>query len=270
MEMLGLTDRRARRHATEFDVHGNPRHRADMAGIDTGLFDELSHRGIDQCAVGGLEMPAGLQQQPIGTVLDQQNLTTANQQRTHGHMHRKTTALRERDVDPVATCEPTRTPLGNLLRTGTDTYTGMAMACLIAGDRHHHLATEIAPALRAGAIVICDRYIPSSLVLQGMDGISAETIWALHAGARVPDLAVLLSADPEVLTERLTRRGTHSRYERGPDTSRIETELYDRAAVDLRGRNWPVMNVDTTATSCGSIAAMLADHISTLRQRRTA
>lgn len=181
-----------------------------------------------------------------------------------------TTALLERDIDLVATCEPTRTPLGNLLRGGTDTYTGMAMACLIAGDRHHHLTTEIVPALRAGTLVICDRYIPSSLVLQGMDGISPETIWTLHAGSRVPDLAVLLTADPDVLSERLARRGTHSRYERRPDTSRIETELYDRVAVDLRTRNWPVMTIDTTRTSCGSIAAMLADHILTLRQRRTA
>ena len=60
----------------------------------------------------------------------------------------------------------------------------MALACLVAGDRHHHLATEILPALHAGKVVICDRYLPSSLVLQAIDGIEPDTIWCLNAGLR--------------------------------------------------------------------------------------
>jgi dTMP kinase len=52
------------------------------------------------------------------------------------------------------TREPSPTPLGQLIRAGTDEYAGMALACLVAGDRHHHLAAEIRPALAAGQIVI--------------------------------------------------------------------------------------------------------------------
>ena len=40
-----------------------------------------------------------------------------------------------------------------------------------AGDRHHHLATDIRPQRQAGGIVICDRYPPSSL------SCSAWTAW---------------------------------------------------------------------------------------------
>ncbi len=71
--------------------------------------------------------------------------------------------------------EPSPTPLGQLIRAGTGECTGMALACLVAGDRHHHLATEIRPALAARQIVLCDRYLPSSLVLQRMDGISGTS-----------------------------------------------------------------------------------------------
>jgi dTMP kinase len=55
------------------------------------------------------------------------------------------------------TTEPSPTPLGKLIRAGTDEYTGMALACLVAGDRHHHLASEIRAALAAGNVVLCDR-----------------------------------------------------------------------------------------------------------------
>ncbi|MEU6071861.1 hypothetical protein ABZ864_47440 [Streptomyces sp. NPDC047082] len=47
----------------------------------------------------------------------------------------------------------------------------MAMACLVAADRYHHLAQEIRPALQRGNVVLCDRYIASSLVLQVIDGL---------------------------------------------------------------------------------------------------
>ena len=80
----------------------------------------------------------------------------------------------------------------------------MALACLVAGDRHHHLAAEIRPALVAGQIIICDRYLPASLVLQRMDGISWDVILQLNQGADQPALAVILNGSPAVIAARLT------------------------------------------------------------------
>ncbi len=97
--------------------------------------------------------------------------------------------LTARGLRVHATAEPSRTPLGEMIRASTDTYRKMALACLVAGDRHHHLATEILPLLQAGVTVICDRYVPSSLVLQRMDGVDWDTIWQLNNGAEPPDLA---------------------------------------------------------------------------------
>ncbi|MGH3800754.1 MAG: dTMP kinase [Pseudonocardiaceae bacterium] len=170
----------------------------------------------------------------------------------------------------LGTTQPSRTPLGELIRRGTDTYRGMALGCLVAGDRHHQLATEIGPALRAGTIVVSDRYLPSSLVLQRIDGLPTTTVWQLNAGAYVPDLAVILNADPDVINARLRSRGGHSRFERDPDSSRVESVLYRAAATELHAHGWPVLGVECTQSTPEEISDTVTTQIMNLRERRSA
>lgn len=167
-------------------------------------------------------------------------------------------ALDDRAIPVHATVEPTRTPLGEHIRAGTETYRGMALACLVAGDRHHHLATEILPALQAGRVVVCDRYVPSSLVLQRLDGLDPEVIWQLNVGAYVPDIAVILNAEHPVIAERLRVRGAHSRFERPPGSSRAESDLYHQTVAELRAAGWPVMAFDCTIRRPETIAWTIA------------
>lgn len=160
-----------------------------------------------------------------------------------------------------ATTQPSSAPLGQLARHGTDTFRGMALACLCAADRHHQLATEILPALRGGQVVVCDRYVASSLVLQGLDGLSAEVVWQLNHGVYRPDLSVILNGDPQVIDARLRARGGHSRFERAADNSEMETGLYIHAVVDLQQRGWPVATLDATTDPPPTIAAAIVSHI---------
>ena len=159
------------------------------------------------------------------------------------------------------TTEPSRTPLGKLIRAGTDEYTGMALACLVAGDRHHHLAAEIRPALAAGQVVICDRYLPSSLVLQRMDGIGWDVIRQLNDGADQPELAVILNAAPEVIAARLNARGGHSRFERRPGSSQIESSLYHDTAERLTQEGWRVCIVDVTTRTAREAAMIVSERV---------
>ncbi|GAA0591693.1 hypothetical protein GCM10010174_03440 [Kutzneria viridogrisea] len=172
--------------------------------------------------------------------------------------------LTARGIAVTATCQPSHAALGALARHGTDTYRGMALACLCAADRHHQLATEILPALRAGVSVVCDRYLPSSLVLQGLDGIGADTIWALNCGVYRPDLAVILTADPTVLARRLRERGGHSRFERDPANTVREARLYRDALTQVRARGWPAHTVDATTATPDTVATTIADHLADL------
>lgn len=175
--------------------------------------------------------------------------------------HLVATALDDRAIAVHSTVEPTRTPLGEHIRAGTETYRGMALACLVAGDRHHHLATEILPALRAGKVVVCDRYLPSSLVLQRLDGLDPEVIWQLNTGTYVPDVAVLLNAEHPVIAERLRARGAHSRFERQPGSSRAESDLYHHAAAQLRSAGWPVMALVCTSRRPETIATSIVTRV---------
>lgn len=175
--------------------------------------------------------------------------------------HLVTTVLDERAISVHSTVEPTRTLLGEHIRASTETYRGMALACLVAGDRHHHLATEILPALRAGKVVVCDRYLPSSLVLQRLDGLEPDVIWQLNAGVYVPDVAVLLNAEHPVIAKRLRARGAHSRFERQPGSSRAESDLYHQAAAQLCSVGWSVMALDCTFHRPETIAMSIVSRV---------
>lgn len=167
------------------------------------------------------------------------------------------------------TTQPSRTELGDHIRRGTHTYRGMALACLVAGDRHHQLATEIVPALANGAVVLCDRYLPSSLVLQRLDGLSTATVWQLNTGVLEPDTAVLLNGDPEIIGRRLRARGTNSRFEQEPASSHAESRLYHQTAAELADAGWPLLPVDVTATRPEAIAQDIAQHIMTMYEKRS-
>ncbi len=77
-----------------------------------------------------------------------------------------------------------------------------AEALLFAAARAEHAATLIRPALERGAIVICDRYIDSSVAYQGLGrDLGAAKIRELSAWATenlFPDLTVVLDIDPVV------------------------------------------------------------------------
>ena len=165
--------------------------------------------------------------------------------------------LRDTGLPVHLTSQPSRAPLGELARHGTDTYRGMALACLCAADRPHQLAAEILPALRKGKIVVCDRYLASSLVLQGLDGVPMDVVWHLNRGAYRPDLTVILNADPNVVTARLRRRGPHSRFERTVGSSERESTGYRRATQNLLARGWPAVPLDATHDEPATIAATI-------------
>jgi dTMP kinase len=169
--------------------------------------------------------------------------------------------LTRRGLAVHETREPSPTPLGQLIRAGTDDYAGMALACLVAGDRHHHLATEIRPGLAAGQIIICDRYLPASLVLQRMDDISWDVILQLNQGADQPALAIILNGNPAVIAARLAARGRHSRFERQPGSSQTESELYTDTAARLAQAGWPVHTIDITTRSADQAAMIVTDRI---------
>jgi dTMP kinase len=154
------------------------------------------------------------------------------------------------------TAEPSAGPIGTLARDLTETVTGHALACLYAADRYHHIETEIRPHIQAGAIVITDRYIPSGLVIQRFDGVDPEFLWCLNSEAHRPDLAVILEADPAVITQRLIDRGPRNRFQHQSGSAHVETHFYQQTTQRLIHAGFTVLRVN-----CNQPAPHTARHI---------
>jgi dTMP kinase len=137
----------------------------------------------------------------------------------------------------AATREPSDSALGKLARHGTDDYQGLVLACLVAADRYHHLEHDIRPAVHAGWIVICDRYVPTSLVLQRIDGIEPAFLTELNQYADQPDLTIVLTGHPEQEAARLQDRGPYSRFHQGGSAARIVEVVRDAVLDLLRARS---------------------------------
>ncbi len=82
-------------------------------------------------------------------------------------------------------------------------------ALLYAASRRQHLIEKVVPALKDGYIVICDRFVDSSLAYQGyardlgIDEIYDINLFAIHQ--QWPDITILLDIQPEVGLARIMK-----------------------------------------------------------------
>lgn len=132
--------------------------------------------------------------------------------------------LRARGLDVLTTREPGGSPGADAIRALLVTgepgrWDAVSEAMLVSAARRDHVARAIAPALRAGRWVLCDRFTDSTAAYQGAaQGVPAGLIDALAAAATdglKPDLTLLLDIDPTTGLARARPRGHgETRFER--------------------------------------------------------
>jgi dTMP kinase len=132
--------------------------------------------------------------------------------------------LKERHLDVLVTREPGGTRTGEqirdvLLDPETGTIDPRAEALLFAASRAQTVTAVIRPALAEGKVVICDRYVDSSLAYQGWArGLGEQDVLTLNVWATqglFPDLVVLLHLEPEKGLLRSTDRPDRMELEGG-------------------------------------------------------
>lgn len=165
-----------------------------------------------------------------------------------------------------ATREPSSGSVGQFIRgvltSGRaieDAPDWRTMALLFAADRADHCAREIGPSLASGEIVVCDRYLLSSVVYQSATSPSpsdaAEFVRLVNHGALVPDLTIVVDVDPGVAAERRAGRGGAAElYEVDALQVRL-AELYRSAEILLPGH--PIRHVRGDG-AVGEVAAAIA------------
>jgi dTMP kinase len=147
---------------------------------------------------------------------------------------------RNRSREVVVTREPGGTPAGErvralLLDPGVELHP-RAEALLFAAARAELVEAVIRPALERGAVVLCDRYLDSSLAYQGgARGLGLGPVTDVNrfaTGGLLPDLVVLLDLDPAA---GLGRRGRQRDRIEAQDLAfhrRVRQAFCDLAAAD--------------------------------------
>lgn len=115
------------------------------------------------------------------------------------------------------TYEPTDGPVGRLIRQGLKgkiPFKNETVACLFAADRNDHIYGPLGIAERCGRgeLVVCDRYVLSSLVYQGIT-CGEELPEILNRQFPMPELTIFFDIDPETAQKRIENRRQKEIYE---------------------------------------------------------
>ena len=138
-------------------------------------------------------------------------------------------ALEEKGYEIVRTREPGGTPIAEQIRNVILDKANTKMdprteALLYAASRRQHLVEKVWPALKEGKIVICDRYLDSSLAYQGgARGLGVEEILNINLFATEntwPDLTLLFDIKPEVGLARIASNASR-------EVNRLDLEKLD-------------------------------------------
>lgn len=130
--------------------------------------------------------------------------------------------LAKRGLDVIYTREPGGSYVAEKIRTVILDVDNKAMddkteALLYAASRRQHLIETVLPAISRGQIVVCDRFIDSSLAYQGVGrGLGIDEVYQMNQFATdgiLPDLTIYLLVDPQIGLQRKSHQKELDRLE---------------------------------------------------------
>jgi dTMP kinase len=127
---------------------------------------------------------------------------------------------------------PTTSPVIAKLKE-EKTFTPMLYSLLHASDMLLRYKDVIVPALLRKKIVICDRYIYTSMVRDGLRGVDQQTISKIYADLKEPDMIIHCKVPADVAVQRVLQDGPAGYYSSGMDLGLANTkeeslEKYER------------------------------------------
>lgn len=125
---------------------------------------------------------------------------------------------------------------GKGLKAATEgnTLGPIAMSLFYATDFADRLENEIIPALRAGFIVLTDRYIYSLMVRAIVRGAEPRWIKGVYEFALKPDIVIYLRAEVEQLVQRVVQTAGFNYWESGMDLN-LGDDMYE-SFLEYQGR----------------------------------
>jgi len=112
------------------------------------------------------------------------------------------------------------------LAKSSNTLNKLTFVLLYATDFADRLEKEIIPALKAGFIVLSDRYIFTAMARAGLRGVDRAWLRSLYGFAIAPHLTFYLKIDADALIRRVLQAGGMDYWESGMDM-RLGDDIYD-------------------------------------------
>lgn len=120
----------------------------------------------------------------------------------------------DKNIDIIFTREPGGTPIGERIRKiildkNCKEMDSMTEAMLYAAARAQHVVQVIKPALAEGRVVVCDRFVDSSIAYQGYGrrlGEAVEIINKYAVEGCMPDITFLMKLDPRIGRRRIDEK----------------------------------------------------------------
>lgn len=153
-------------------------------------------------------------------------------------------AARSMGRDVLLTAEPTGAAIGKWIRAYLDKGEGLppdALQLLFCADRAAHLANVIEPALAAGKVVICDRYVSSTIAYGEAMGL--DPAWLVDVNKKFirPNALLFLLAPVDVCATRLGHRSALDQLEGRDLQERVHASYARMAREDDR-----IVTIDTS------------------------
>lgn len=157
---------------------------------------------------------------------------------------RISTELRREGYRALVTRQPSDGPIGTLIRQaltgrfglpGGEPLSEQTLALLFASDRLDHLQAIVLPAVERGEIVLCDRYVLSSLAYQGT-ALPLGWVQDINAFAAAPDLTLFLRVDADTAARRRAARGGDPELFEADERQRQIIEQYDEVIARAADR----------------------------------
>lgn len=156
------------------------------------------------------------------------------------------------------TREPTTDDFGKYVKKNEGDLHGLSYLFLITANRSEHINKDIS--LHLNDIILCDRYIGSSLALQNSEGVPLEIIWDVNKYFPKPEISFFISAPHEELEQRINARSHKTHFEQYLSREE-EIFLYKNAYNFMKKQNCNVYWINNSKDNYGFNTSLICELI---------
>lgn len=168
-------------------------------------------------------------------------------------------AVLTREPGGIEIAEKIREVILNKTHTAMD---GRTEALLYAAARRQHLVEKVLPALQQGRVVLCDRFIDSSLAYQGYArGLGIEEVLSINEFAiqdTWPDLTLFFDVRPEIGLQRIAANSGREQNRLDMEKLSFHQRVYEGYQEVLRHYPDRIVRIDAAKEPAEVVAAALA------------